>query len=113
MRSWPASRDFVTGSPRQDTRSKLAALGGLAGFHRYARRPAAGTASLISSGHFPLNPSIPCCTVIPVMFPPGRARLATKPDPTGSPVWDTIGTVVVARWAARVTGFRVLREHPH
>src|SRR6516225_3233582 len=40
----------------------------------------------------------------PVMFPPGRARLATKPEPTGSlsnPM--TTGIVTVASLAARVT----------
>ena len=39
----------------------------------------------------------------PVMFPPGRARLATKPDPTGSPSLPmTMGIVTVASLAERV-----------
>ena len=41
----------------------------------------------------------------PVMFPPGRARLDTTPSPTGSPLNAmTIGTVVVARFAAHTAG---------
>jgi hypothetical protein len=39
----------------------------------------------------------------PVMFPPGRLRLATKPAPTGSPPnVKTIGIVVVAALAAKI-----------
>jgi hypothetical protein len=37
-----------------------------------------------------------------VMLPPGRERLATRPTLTGSPVTQTMGTVDVARCAARV-----------
>src|SRR5437764_7757727 len=41
----------------------------------------------------------------PVMFHPGRARLSTSLSPTGSgPKEKTIGTVVVARWAANAAG---------
>ena len=32
----------------------------------------------------------------PVVLPPGRARLSTKPPPTGSAITNTIGTVRVA-----------------
>jgi hypothetical protein len=39
----------------------------------------------------------------PVMFPPGRARLATKPDARGSPTNTTTGMVVVARFTASAT----------
>ena len=40
--------------------------------------------------------------VVPVIFPPGRARLATSPSRTGSPIAvTTIGIVVVACCAAR------------
>ena len=40
--------------------------------------------------------------VLPVILPPGRAKLATNPARTGSPIAImTIGTVVVAIWAAR------------
>ncbi len=42
---------------------------------------------------------------MPVTFPPGRARLATSPDATGSlPLVKTIGIVCVAAMAARTTG---------
>ena len=41
----------------------------------------------------------------PVTLPPGRARLATKPAPTGSPAFViTIGMVVVAFLAANTAG---------
>ena len=41
----------------------------------------------------------------PVMLPPGRARLLTKPEPIGSVAGViTIGTVAVARWAAAIAG---------
>jgi hypothetical protein len=41
----------------------------------------------------------------PVMLPPGRARLSTKPPPTGSmALANTIGTVRVARCSACVSG---------
>jgi hypothetical protein len=39
--------------------------------------------------------------VLPVRFAPGRLRLATNPDATGSrPVLKTMGIVVVAAFAA-------------
>jgi len=39
-----------------------------------------------------------------VRFPPGRARLATKPDPIGSETFtNTIGIELVCRWSAAVT----------
>ena len=42
--------------------------------------------------------------VTPVILPPGRLRLATKPVLTGSlPVTNTIGVVVVAALAACTT----------
>ena len=41
----------------------------------------------------------------PVTLPPGRARLATRPLPTGSPAPGvTIGTLAVAFFAARAAG---------
>jgi hypothetical protein len=47
--------------------------------------------------------------LIPVMFPPGRARLATKPVPTGSALTAmTIGIDVVASLAAWLTGVEVV-----
>jgi hypothetical protein len=46
-----------------------------------ATRVGLGTISLSSSRVFP--PNSPLKLVNPVMFPPGRARLATNPNPTG------------------------------
>src|SRR5262249_46323500 len=41
----------------------------------------------------------------PVIFPPGRDRLATKPSPTGSETdANTIGITRVSRWNAAVGG---------
>ena len=49
-----------------------------------------------------LDPSRAVNTLTPVIFPPGRARLLTRPTFIGSsPVVKTIGTVVVAAFAAR------------
>ena len=57
--------------------------------------------SLRSSSRFPLNSG--ARVESPVMFPPGRARLATKPSPTGSVSCAmTMGIVEVAPLAARV-----------
>src|SRR5262249_16257977 len=54
-----------------------------------------GAISLSSSNHFPLM--LYSKTVNPVALPPGCARLATKPAPTGSTtVTNTIGTLRVA-----------------
>src|SRR6266446_8409672 len=56
---------------------------GFAGFQRKATRVMVGTASFRSSSRFAARsgPS----TVKPVTFPPGRARLETRPLLTGSP----------------------------
>src|SRR5262245_19138159 len=60
-----------------------------------AIRVTVGAISLISSTHFPANPY--SGLVKPVALPPGRAKLATKPAPTGSTTCaKTIGTVRVA-----------------
>ena len=48
----------------------------------------------------------------PVIFPPGRARLATKPCPTGSfTTENTIGMLRVACLSAARTGARRLQSH--
>jgi hypothetical protein len=54
-----------------------------------------GTICLSNSSHFT---AVPYSNAMkPVALPPGRARLWTKPDPTGSgTVANTIGTVRVA-----------------
>src|SRR5262249_55401236 len=62
---------------------------------RTATRVTRGAISLSSSTHFALKPY--SHGVKPVVFPPGRARLATTPMPTGSPTCaNTMGTVRVA-----------------
>ena len=65
------------------------------GSRRTAARVTPGAICLSSSSHFPLMPY--SNTVKPVTLPPGRARLSTKPAPTGSATLaNTIGTVRVA-----------------
>jgi hypothetical protein len=67
---------------------------------RTATRAARGIASLSNSSRFDMSSRTK--KVDPVTFPPGRARLATRPDATASPlVVMTIGIVVVACLAAR------------
>jgi hypothetical protein len=69
---------------------------------RTATREAAGAISRSSSSCL-LAISGPASKVMPVMFPPGRARLATKPSPTASALASmTIGIVAVADLLARV-----------
>ena len=47
----------------------------------------------------------------PVTLPPGRARLATRPAPTGSPAFTiTMGMVVVALFAANADGRRCTHD---
>ena len=67
------SRSLLTLAHTPRTRLKLA---------KTATRESLGTISLRSSSRFPLNSGRRVAN--PVMFPPGRARLATKPLPTGS-----------------------------
>ena len=70
---------------------------------RNASRDIFGRISLSRSSLFPASSGI--ILDIPVMFPPGCARLATKPLRTGSPTpIITIGIVVVAFLAAWTTG---------
>ena len=66
---------------------------------RSPTRASLGTASLSISSLFVASSNVKL--VKPVTFPPGRARLATKPSPTGSPAFAiTMGMVVVAFFAA-------------
>jgi hypothetical protein len=75
----------------------------LPGFHSAATRESFGINSLGNSTRLPCSSGVLWLT--PVMFPPGRARLATSPDPTGSAtVENTTGTVVVAPFAASAPG---------
>src|SRR5215813_14100483 len=67
-----------------------------------ATRESLGTTSLRISSRLPLSSTLRVDS--PVMFPPGRARLAMKPSPTGSGSFVmTMGIVEVASLAARVT----------
>jgi hypothetical protein len=67
----------------------------MAGSRRTATRVTPGTICLSSSSHFPLRPYSNMRK--PLALPPGRAKLATKPAPTGSmTIVNTIGTVRVA-----------------
>ena len=66
-------------------------------------RFAIGTTSSSSCNFLPTSSG--AWLVKPVTFPPGRARLATNPRPTGSVAFImTIGTVPVAFLAARIAG---------
>ena len=65
------------------------------GSRRTAARVTFGAICLSSSSHFP--PMLYSAVMKPVALPPGRARLSTKPAPTGSiRIGNTIGTVRVA-----------------
>ena len=78
---------------------KTCAEYGLAAFQRTATREARGRSSWSSSRCFP--PRSAAMRLSPVMFPPGRARLATSPLPNGSPAAVmTMGIVAVALLAA-------------
>src|SRR5215472_2476331 len=60
-----------------------------------ATRVRPGAISLSNSNHFPLMPY--SVKLNPVALPPGRARLSTKPPPTGSATFtNAIGTARVA-----------------
>ena len=78
---------------------------GGSGFHNSATREILGAASFRSSSLLPCTSGVGSL-VNPVMFPPGRARLAMKPEPTGSlDVVITTGVFAVACWTAATTGF--------
>ena len=66
-----------------------------------ARRVAPGTTWRASSSRFAASSMDSVAT--PVRFPPGRARLGTRPRSNGFPLAVTMGMVVVAwlaAWAA-------------
>ena len=84
------------------------ALAGFAAFQKTTTRESPGTTSLRSSKRLPTRSG--CIEVSPVTFPPGRARLATNPAPTGSmAVGMTIGIVWVACLAAIAAGVVITR----
>ena len=59
----------------------------------------------------PLRTKLSSNSVNPVTFPPGRARLATRPAPTGSTLTNTIGIVAVAAFAASAAGAAERHDH--
>ena len=76
------------------------------GGRRSPTRASLGTASLSTSSLLVFSSGDKL--EIPVTLPPGRARLATKPAPTGSPAFViTMGMVVVALLAANAAGVAV------
>src|SRR5260370_7620968 len=78
-------------------------LEALSGFQRKATREMVGIASLRICNR--LAPTSGPRMVLPVIFPPGRARLGTRPARTGSPIdIMTLGIVMVACLAAKLAG---------
>jgi hypothetical protein len=75
---------------------------GLSGFRRATTRETRGTASFSSSSRFPVSSAD--WLAKPVTFPPGLARLATRPFSSGSPQEPhTIGISRVAALAAKAS----------
>src|SRR4029434_2861399 len=69
-------------------------LEALSGFQRKATRETVGIASVRRCRRF--APASGPMMLLPVIFPPGRARLGTSPVRTGSPIEImTMGIVVV------------------
>src|SRR5262249_52120435 len=91
--------DFQSYRASASTPLSVVSGAGQAGLTSTATRVAAGTSSRRSSSRFAVNSIVR--RLIPVRFPSGRARLATRPSLTGSaPVKKTMGIVVVAALAA-------------
>src|SRR5829696_6688261 len=104
---WDAGLDQVEGSPIERAALSVSwsckAEDGLLGLRSTARRSTLGTASRRTSRSLPLRSRERLLT--PVTLPPGRAKLATTPDPTGSATPTMmIGSVDVARRAAVTAG---------
>jgi hypothetical protein len=71
----------------------------VSGLNMIAARLSPGAISESSSSHLPTSEASK--TAKPVMFPPGRLSVATRPLATGSPTFTkTIGIVGVSRWRA-------------
>src|SRR5262245_20333905 len=87
------------------------ALLGLDGFQKRPTRVALGAMSLTSASHVPVKFSAGARDN-PVMFPPGRARLWTRPEPTGSNATKTTGVVVVTRLAAAAAAAGSRQQKP-
>ena len=95
---------------RRAPRSAVSACAWLAGLTSAATRAAAGTSSCRIASRFAT--SSPVRKLMPVMLPPGRARLVTRPSFTGS--WlarKTTGIVVVAALATSATSSPGRRDH--
>src|SRR5262245_3765159 len=85
--------------PTEATAANCPAPDRIAGSRTTAARVTPVATCLSSSSHFPLVPYSNARK--PVMLPPGRAMLSTKPRPTGSAtIVNTIGTVRVACFSA-------------
>src|SRR5215813_4077793 len=85
-------------------------LGAVSGLRMAATRLTPGAISASNSSH--LLATVASWLMKPVIFPPGRGRLATKPSPTGSDTdANTIGIVRVSRWNAAVTGVTVREDY--
>src|SRR5262245_32940015 len=78
--------DGLTCTPSEGARAWMALNWagpvGMAGSRRTATCATPGASSLSSSSHFPLM--LYSYSMKPVALPPGRAKLSTKPAPTGS-----------------------------
>ena len=83
--------------------SQYSAYGADAGLNSIATRSTRGAICLSSSSHLPAI--VGSETLKPVTLPPGRAKLATKPLPTGSAtIAKTMGMVRVCCSSAAVVG---------
>jgi len=104
----------VSPSARPDSRfaSRPRASAGFVGFQRMPTREVFGATSLSSSSRL-AKTSRPASCVSPVRLPPGRARLATSPVPTGSPASITMGIVKVACLAANDAGVPNRQDDAH
>src|SRR5215467_12718055 len=84
--------------------------GAVSGLNMIAARLTRGAISLSNSSHLPAIAASPCMN--PVMFPPGRGRPVTNPEPTGSEtITNTMGMVLVSRCSAAVTGVVAAKDH--
>jgi hypothetical protein len=96
-----AGIDFTenAAAPTSMERKNNAKYGAVFGLNRTATRRTEGAISFSVSIHLP--PIENSNAVNPVMLPPGRAKLATNPWPTGSETdTNTIGIVRVSCWNA-------------
>ena len=101
-----------TAGPPRPPPAPWRAWAGLAGFQRMATRETVGSTSLRNSSCFPTSSGARAAS--PVTLPPGRARLATRPLPTGSLTPTiTMGIVVVACLAASAAGVSPHHQDVH